>query len=78
MWKHLKHRNVLTLLGVTIIPLQLISNWMPGGDLSEYIKKHPGAERLGLVGIPVAAFITRLPSFPVVRYRDGSPLPPFL
>ena len=25
---------------------------MPGGDLTEYIKKHPGADRLTLVGAP--------------------------
>ena len=25
---------------------------MPGGDLRDFIKKHPGADRLGLVGVP--------------------------
>ena len=49
MWKRLTHPNILPLLGVTITPLQLISNWMPGGQLPEYIRKHPDADRLRLV-----------------------------
>ena len=60
MWKHLTHPNVLPLLGVTITPPQLISNWMSGGDLPEYIKKHSDTDRLRLVGIPPVVFIPRL------------------
>jgi len=52
MWKRLTHPNILPLLGVTITPPQLVSNWMPGGDLQEYIKKNADANRLGLVCIP--------------------------
>ena len=56
MWRYLKHPNILPLLGVTTSPPQLISKWMPGGDLPEYIKEHSNADRFGLVGIhPVAA-----------------------
>jgi len=54
MWKRLKHPNVLPLLGVTLVPFQLVSHWMPGGDLLEHIKKHPDVDRLGLVGVPPA------------------------
>ena len=54
MWKYLEHPNILPLLGVTITPFQLISTWMPGGDLPEYIKKNPDADRLGLVSVPPA------------------------
>ncbi|KAF9644929.1 hypothetical protein BDM02DRAFT_823150 [Thelephora ganbajun] len=32
-WKRLTHRNIVPLLGVTIDPLQLISDWMSGEDL---------------------------------------------
>ena len=60
MWKRLTHPNVLPLLGVTITPPQLISNWMSGGDLPEYIKKHTDIDRLRLVGIPPVVFIPRL------------------
>ena len=49
MWKRLTHPNILPLLGITFTPLQLISNWMPAGDLPEYIQGHPGADRLELV-----------------------------
>jgi len=51
IWKRLTHPNVLPLLGVTITPLQLISNWISGGNLPEYIQKHPDADLLGLVGV---------------------------
>ena len=49
MSKHLKHPNIVPLLGVTTEPLELISEWMPGGDLLGYIAKHPDADRLSLV-----------------------------
>jgi len=58
MWKHLTHPNILPLLGVTITPFQLVSNWMSGGDLPEYIEKHPDVDRLVLVGFHSAAFIS--------------------
>ena len=51
MWKHLVHPNIVPLFGITPVPLQLISGWIPGGDLTEYIRKHPGVDRLGLVGV---------------------------
>ena len=50
-WKSLEHPNILPLLGATISPSQLISPFMPAGDLSKYIPKHPYANRLGLVGV---------------------------
>jgi hypothetical protein len=46
----LEHKNIVPLLGITLAPLQLISDWMPGGDLTEYIKKDPDVDRLDLVG----------------------------
>ena len=39
---------------------------MPGGDLREYVKKHPDANRLGLVGVPPVAFDPTLT--PVTSY----------
>ena len=56
MWRHLTHPNILPLLGVTITPFQLISNWMSGGDLPGYVQKNPNVDRLKLVGVPLAAF----------------------
>ena len=56
MWKRLEHENIVPLFGITSNPLQLVSDWMPGGDLIEYIKKHPDADRLGLVGVDSVVF----------------------
>jgi len=53
MWKHLTHTNIVPLLGVTIDPFQLVSDWVSGGDLLDYIKRNPNANRLRLVGVPV-------------------------
>ena len=54
-WKHLAHPNVAPLLGVTIDPIRLVSGWMPDVDLAGYIKSHPDADRLSLVGVPYTA-----------------------
>ena len=56
VWKRLEHRNIVPLLGITPTPLQLISEWMPGGDLVEYISKYPGSNRRGLVSTPAIYF----------------------
>ena len=52
MWKRLDHKNVVPLLSITTSPVQLISEWMSGGHLTEYIGSHPDANRLHLVGVP--------------------------
>ncbi|KAF9789363.1 kinase-like protein [Thelephora terrestris] len=49
MWKHLEHNNIVPFLGITMEPFQLVSEWMSGGNLSEHIREHPDANRLGLV-----------------------------
>ena len=68
MWKRLTHPNIVPLLGITFTPFQLISNWMPGGDLPDYIKKNSDADRLKLVRVPPAAFDTRsLPLLAIQR-----------
>lgn len=54
IWKRLDHKNIVSFLGTTATPLQIISGWMPGGNLVDYIGKHPEANRLGLVGIPLS------------------------
>ena len=51
LWKRLVHGSIVPLLGMTPTPLQLVSEWMPGGDLTEYIGKHPNPDRLGLVSV---------------------------
>ena len=57
MWKRLEHPNIVSLLGITITPPppQLISGWVMGENLTEYIDDHPEADRLGLVCAPPAS-----------------------
>lgn len=47
--RHLTHPNLVPLIGVTLYPLQIVSEWMPGGDLSVYVKLNSQASRITLV-----------------------------
>ena len=55
MWKSLKHPNILPLLGAMISPPQLVSAFMPAGDLSKYLTKNPDTNQIGLVGVDLVA-----------------------
>lgn len=61
-WKRLKHKNIVPLLCITVNPCQLVSEWMPGGDLKEYIGNHPTVNRLGLVSVPPLVIVPALTS----------------
>jgi hypothetical protein len=39
-------------MGITINPFQLVSDWMPCGDLPQYIENYPDVDRLGLASVP--------------------------
>ena len=41
MWKHLKHRDVLPLLGVTLSERRfaMASEWMENGNIGEFLEK---------------------------------------
>ena len=54
MWKYLKHENVLPLLGTSVSPPQLVSPFKAAGNLSEYLKEHPGARGLRIVSVSLA------------------------
>ena len=47
--RRLKHANVVPFIGVTFAPLQIISEWMSGGDLTTHIKSNPHRSRIALV-----------------------------
>jgi len=49
MWKRLTHPNIVPFKGVTLDPLQIVSEWMPGGDLTGYINLNPQVDRISLV-----------------------------
>ena len=67
----MKHQNIVPLLGVTSTPLQLVSEWMPGGDLTEYVKKHPEVDRLELVCVSPPYRTMHLPSRKLRGVVDG-------
>ena len=50
MSNYLAHPNIVPILGVTTEPLELISDWMPGGELPEYVATYPDADKHSLVG----------------------------
>jgi len=51
MWKRLRHPNVVSFLGFGSVtpPFSLVYPWMPNGNLSEYVREHPGVDKLNLV-----------------------------
>ena len=50
-WKALRHPNISPLLGVTMTESQLavVSEWMDNGNVNEFVKARPDANRLVLV-----------------------------
>jgi len=52
IWKRLSHPNVLPLLGVSVSKdpqyFRIISEWMPNGNVMEFIKSNPQTNRLSL------------------------------
>lgn len=52
MWRFLRHRNVLPLIGVMVSDnrFSMVSCWMSNGNINQFIKAHPEANRLELVG----------------------------
>ncbi|KAF9643100.1 kinase-like protein, partial [Thelephora ganbajun] len=55
VWKHLNHPNIVPFKGVTFEPLQLVSEWMPGGELREYMRDNREANLANLANILVDA-----------------------
>ena len=74
MWKHLNHPNIVPFNGVTFDPLQLVSEWMPGGELREYIKNNPQTSLINLVSPPLHTFNRPLTPSLVVWCCQGSRL----
>jgi hypothetical protein len=52
-WKTLRHPNILPLIGVIMSESQfaMISDWMVHGNINDFVKAHPDANRLELVGL---------------------------
>ena len=50
-WKHLRHPNILPLLGVTVGEQRfaMVSEWMENGNINKFIKRNRHANRAELV-----------------------------
>ena len=59
-WNALRHPNVLPLLGVTMVETRLVmvSEWMVKGNINDFVKADPNANRLELV-----CFLFTVPTF---------------
>ena len=65
VWKRLNHPNIVPFKGVTFDPLQLISEWMPGGELRDYVRKNRDTSLVSLVSpapLIAAQYLIPLPS----------------
>ena len=51
MWKQLIHDNIVPFKGVILDPFQIVSEWMPGGDLTGYINANPHTNPVELVSL---------------------------
>jgi serine/threonine protein kinase len=52
MWKFLKHEHIVPFIGVSpLFPVCLISEWMPHGSVSSFLRTHPCADRIRFVRI---------------------------
>ena len=51
MWKRITHPNIVPFLGVSEAPapLNMVSEWMPNGNVRDYVGKNPETSRLQLV-----------------------------
>ena len=47
--KRLTHPNVIPWIGATVDPLQTVVERSPDINIMEYLKEHPGANRISLV-----------------------------
>lgn len=59
-WKTLCHPNILLLLGATMLQYRfvMVSEWMANGTISEFVRAHPNADRLGLVRSSFKGLVT--------------------
>jgi len=50
-WKHLRHPNILSLIGVTVSNKRfaMVSAWMENGNMNEFVEKDRHVNRIELV-----------------------------
>jgi len=52
-WKHLRHPNILPLIGVTVSNQRfaMVSSWMENGNINEFVEKDRHVNRIELVRV---------------------------
>lgn len=48
-WTKLDHPNVLRCFGVTVDPFQMLTEWMPNGQVMNHVEVQNGVDRVRLV-----------------------------
>ncbi|CAE6455111.1 unnamed protein product, partial [Rhizoctonia solani] len=69
LWSKMKHANVHELMGVVLFKgqsLGMVSEWMDNGNLHEYLRKHPDANRYQLC-VQVASGVAYIHTFGMVH-----------
>ena len=49
MWMRLKHPNIVRCLGATVDPPQIVMDFVPNGEVLDYVGKNPNVNRAHLV-----------------------------
>ena len=51
VWKRISHHNIVPFFGVSeaYAPLSMVSEWMPNGNVRDYVRNNPERSRLQLV-----------------------------
>ena len=78
-WAWLDHPNILQCFGITANPFQVVTEWLPDGDVIEYVQACLNADRVCLVGSlahPPQGFIVQYLQIVVDRRGPGTQLPP--
>ena len=62
MWKHLRHPNILPLIGAIINDhrLLLVSEWMDQGNINEYLKPSERSEVNRIELVRCGSLVTKL------------------
>ena len=71
MWGRLRHQNIVPFVGVTLEPLQLVSGWMPGGELRSYVRENPHANLISLVSQLLSAWDAVSPTSQLLGVAEG-------
>jgi serine/threonine protein kinase len=66
MWKFLRHPNIVSFIGVSpMFPICLVSEWMPNGDVGQYLKMHGSADRVFFVSHQILCHPDHEPSYSI-------------